>query len=118
MNKKKQNVLITGASGYIGGRLIPYLKNKEYNIFVMVRKMTPQLLERWPNTKILEADALDLDSILNVLKGIDIAYYLIHSMQLGKKNFEEVDLKAAKNFREAAEYNEVKRIIYLDLIIT
>ncbi len=106
-------VLVTGATGYIGGRLVPELLDRGYRVRVMVRGSTSERASPWPGMEIVEADALDLSSLKKVLTGIDTAYYLIHSLMRGPKEFESADLQAAVNFRKAAEENEVKRIIYL-----
>lgn len=117
LNTKPQpgmgKILISGASGYIGGRLIPELLARGYKVRVMVRSDSPQYKEKWPEAEIYIADALDKASLIKTLKGIHTAYYLIHSMRLGKKKFVEADIQAAVNFREAAEANQIQRIIYL-----
>ncbi len=106
-------VLVTGATGYIGGRLVPELLERGYQVRVMLRGSTSEHAPPWPGMEIVAADALDLSSLKKVLTGIDTAYYLIHSLMRGPKEFESADLQAAINFRKAAEENEVKRIIYL-----
>jgi uncharacterized protein YbjT (DUF2867 family) len=106
-------ILVTGATGYIGGRLLPELLARGYNVRVMTRLMSPDLLQRWPGVEIVEADALRPESLDAALEGIHTAYYLIHSLLLGKKKFEAADIDAAINFRRAAERCGVKRIIYL-----
>jgi len=106
-------ILISGASGYIGGRLIPELLARTYRVRVMVRSDSPQYKESWPEAEIHIADALDKASLIKALEGIHTAYYLIHSMHLGKEKFVDADIQAAVNFREAAEENKVQRIIYL-----
>ena len=106
-------ILVTGANGYIGGQLIPELLQRGYNVRVMVRNNSSEFIERWPGMEIAEADALEIENLSKALKGIHTAYYLIHSLHLGQKSFEEVDLQAATNFRIAAEKQSVKRIIYL-----
>jgi uncharacterized protein YbjT (DUF2867 family) len=106
-------VLVTGASGYIGGRLVPELLARGYKIRIMVRAPSPIYQEQWPNVEIVAADALNLDQLKTALKGIDTAYYLIHSLLLGRKEFATADIQAAVNFRIAAEVNQVKGIIYL-----
>ena len=106
-------VLVAGGTGYIGGRLVPELIARGYQVRVMVRAESPEHHERWPDAEIVEADALDPDSVLKALDGVDTAYYLIHSMLIGLHRFEGVDIEAARNFREAAEQKGVRRIIYL-----
>ncbi len=106
-------VLVTGATGYIGGRLVPDLLARGYQVRVMVRTASSDLMERFPDAQIVEADALNPDSLEKAMEGIHTAYYLIHSLLLGEKEFESADINAAVNFRKAAEKNNVKRIIYL-----
>ncbi|MFQ5865651.1 MAG: SDR family oxidoreductase [bacterium] len=106
-------ILVTGATGYIGGRLVPELQARGYEIRVMVRMASPEHVERWPDVDIVVADALDFNNLTKALEGIHTAYYLIHSLLLGQKRFESADIQAAMNFRKAAEEKNVKRIIYL-----
>ncbi|MFC2137826.1 SDR family oxidoreductase [Bacteroidota bacterium] len=106
-------VLVTGATGYIGGRLVPELLKRCYDLRVMVRSKSEEQIQRWPNTEIVEADTLNPDSLDKALNGVKVAYYLIHSLLLGRKEFQDADLQAAINFRKACEKNKVKRIIYL-----
>jgi uncharacterized protein YbjT (DUF2867 family) len=106
-------VLVTGASGYIGGRLVPELLARGYKVKVMVRADSPAYRELWPDVDVIAADALDLEQLKVALKGIDTAYFLIHSLLLGHKEFAAADIQAAVNFRIAADENRVKRIIYL-----
>ena len=106
-------VLVTGASGYVGGRLIPELIARGYQVRALVRASSPEYEELWPGAEIVVADALDKESLSIALRNINTAYYLIHSMLLGPRGFEAAEIEAASNFREAAEENEVQRIIYL-----
>jgi len=106
-------VLITGATGYIGGRLVPELLERGYNVRLMVRQDSPEYKERWPGVDIVVADALNVGDLGRALDGVVVAYYLIHSMLLGKKEFEVADMQAVTNFRFKAEEKNVKRIIYL-----
>ncbi|NIM10533.1 MAG: DUF2867 domain-containing protein [Candidatus Aminicenantes bacterium] len=106
-------ILVSGASGYVGGRLVPELLARGYQVKVMVRADSPEYKERWPEVEVVVADALDKEGLRKALQGIHTAYYLIHSMLLGEKQFELADIQAARNFREAAEENLVSRIIYL-----
>jgi len=106
-------ILVTGATGYIGGRLVPELIHRGYKVRVMVRADADSVRLRWPEAEVVVADARNLESLLSALEGIDVAYYLIHSLSLGHKKFESVDLEVAINFRTVAENKNVKRIIYL-----
>jgi uncharacterized protein YbjT (DUF2867 family) len=106
-------VLVTGASGYIGGRLVPELLARGYRVRVMVRAPSPEYATRWPGAEIAIADALKPESLAGALAGVDVAYYLIHSMLLGPREFAEADISAAANFRRAAQEQGAKRIIYL-----
>jgi uncharacterized protein YbjT (DUF2867 family) len=106
-------ILVTGASGYIGGRLVPELLARGYKLKVMVRASSPEYHELWPDVEVVAADALDVNPLRIALEGIDTAYYLIHSLLLGHKDFATADIQAAVNFRIAAEENRIKRIIYL-----
>ena len=106
-------VLVTGASGYIGGRLVPELLARGYQVRVMVRAPSPIYKDRWPDVEIVTADAHDLNQLKTALKDVDTAYYLIHSLLLGQKEFAAADIQAAIHFRLAAEENQIRRIIYL-----
>ena len=92
-------VLVTGASGYIGGLLVPELLERGYCVRVMVRGEASVYQDRWPGAEIVVADALEKDSLKRALEGIYCAYYLIHSLRLGTKKFERADIQAAINFR-------------------
>ena len=106
-------VLVTGATGYIGGRLVPELLTRGYRVRVMVREVFPVHEQVWPGAEIVVGDALAMESMEEALEGVSIAYYLIHSMLLGREDFAKADRQAAANFRRAAEEQGVKRIIYL-----
>ncbi|MEE8450817.1 MAG: SDR family oxidoreductase [Thermoguttaceae bacterium] len=106
-------ILVTGATGYIGGRLVPELLARGYHVRVMVRAASPEHRQRWPGAEIIVADALDQKGMRRALQGIHAGYYLIHSLLSGQKDFEAMEILAASNFRKAAEENGVQRIIYL-----
>ncbi len=114
MNADKQNkkILLTGATGYIGGRLLGLLHNEGFSVRCMTRR--PDALQHVKNstTEIVPADALDKDSLNGAFKGIDTAFYLIHSLG-SKEGFVRQDQQAAKNFGEAAAEAGMQRIIYL-----
>lgn len=106
-------ILVTGATGYIGGRLVPELLARGYRVRVMVRASCEEYRQRWPGAEVVVADALDVASLCRALQGIHAAYYLIHSLLRGHKEFEATEIRAAGNFRRAADEQGVARIIYL-----
>ena len=105
-------ILLTGATGYVGGRLLKILEQRDYNVRCMARK--PEILSTKisTSTQVVEGDVLDINSLQNALKGVSVAYYLVHSMSSGG-SFEESDRKAALNFGKIAKEAGVERIIYL-----
>jgi uncharacterized protein YbjT (DUF2867 family) len=91
-------ILVTGATGYIGGRLVPELLHRGYSVRVMLRAPLNDK-DRWPGAEAVVADASEPDSLEEALEGIHTAYYLIHSMLLGKSQFEAASVQASINFR-------------------
>ena len=106
-------VLVTGASGYIGRQLAEKLSAVGHDVTCMVRNAAraPQL--HCPQIKFVEADALQAETLPPALNGIDVAYYLIHSMSGRVEGFELRDRQAAHNFAIAAKQCGVRRVIYL-----
>jgi uncharacterized protein YbjT (DUF2867 family) len=105
-------ILLTGASGYIGGRLLRGLENAGLPVRCLARR--PEFLKSrvTHSTEVLKGDCLDRGSLVAAMAGVDSAYYLVHSMgSLGQ--FEQDDRKAAQNFADAARKSEIRRIIYL-----
>ena len=106
-------VLVTGANGYVGQRLIPELLYRGYWVRCMVRtKHTPFLLEH-PRIEVVYADCLVKEQLRPVLEGIEFAYYLIHCMRAKSSDFSDLDRKAAQCFMDTAEEAGVKKVIYL-----
>src|SRR3989338_5414579 len=105
-------ILVTGASGYIGGILVRELLARGYQVRIMVRSKPEAYQQRWPKADVAVADVMNTEQLKSALDGIDVAYYLIHSLYQGKM-FESMDRKAAANFRHVCEEKKVKRIIYL-----
>jgi uncharacterized protein YbjT (DUF2867 family) len=108
------SVLVSGATGYVGGRLIPELLASGYRVRCMVRNMNRIPANSW-NTEVefVRGDVLEKNSLDHVFENIDIAYYLIHSMRGSQNNLVATEATAAKNFGEQAKAQGVKRIIYL-----
>jgi len=109
---KRPVVLLTGASGYVGGKLLPILEAKGVTLRCLARNPEKLRLVVAPSTKILQGDVLDQGSLNVALQGVEIAYYLVHLMA-ASTDFEREDRQAAQNFAEAAKKAGVRRIIYL-----
>ena len=104
--------LVTGATGYIGGRLVPRLLAEGHTVRAMTRSAARLRDVPWADqVEVVEADALDAASLAPALVGIDVAYYLIHSIDSGA--FEDTDRRAAQAFADAARDAGVGRIVYL-----
>ena len=108
----KHSILLTGATGYVGGRLLKVLESQGYALNCIAR--TPSYLRArvTETTKVFGADVLDRESLRPAMEGTDTAYYLIHS--LGEaKGFEQQEKEGAVNFAAVAKESGIKRIIYL-----
>jgi len=112
-------VLLTGANGYIGKRLLPILINMGHEVVCAVRDKNRFVtdLDHKDKTEIIEVDFLKTESLSAIPKDIDGAYFLIHSMSSSTKNFDELESIAAYNFREAIMQTDVKHVIYLGGIV-
>jgi uncharacterized protein YbjT (DUF2867 family) len=112
-----EQILVTGATGYIGGRLVPRLLEAGYHVRCLVRDATRLQGYPWLNqVEVSEGDALDPASLVKAMQNISSAYYLIHGMQ-GNKADAGRDLSAARNFAEAADQTGLKHIIYLGELV-
>jgi uncharacterized protein YbjT (DUF2867 family) len=105
-------VLLTGATGYIGGRLLDALENANVRVRCLARR--PEFLKSRVSAgiEVVKGDCLDQASLLSALAGVHTSYYLVHSMGSSGK-FEEEDRRAARNFATASRQQGVRRIIYL-----
>jgi len=110
---KMKKVLITGATGYIGRRLLGKLSDrKDLAIRLLVRNKKKVGTHVVDTVDIIEGDTFDLDVLDRAVEGIDAAFYLIHSMGSGE-DYKKLDRQSAENFRDACIRGGVKRIIYL-----
>ena len=112
-------ILLTGANGYIGLRLLPQLLEMGHEVICAVRDknrlaVNKELLKK---IEVVEIDFLDEPKIPEAIKNIDIAYYLIHSMTGSTKDFDSKESQAAKNFNVIMEGTSVKQVIYLSGIV-
>jgi len=110
--KASSLVLLTGATGYVGGRLLRALEAQSHRVRCMARR--PEFLRprSGPRTELVRGDVLDAASLGPALEGVHTAYYLIHSMG-STSSFEEQDRAGARAFGEAARAAGVRRIVYL-----
>ncbi|MFT6699205.1 MAG: hypothetical protein ACJAVD_000697 [Porticoccaceae bacterium] len=108
-------ILVTGATGYIGKRLIPLLLNDGHTVVCAVRDKgrAKSYFKNRKNIVLAEADFLNFTSLKNIPKDIDVAYYLIHSMSNSAKEFHILEEKCAFNFKRFAEQTSLKQVIYL-----
>jgi uncharacterized protein YbjT (DUF2867 family) len=105
-------LLVTGASGYVGGRLVSRLTAQGEQVRCLARRPA-ELAARLPaGAEVVAGDVLDADTLTAALAGVDTAYYLVHSMG-SRGDFQEEDLRGARNFARAARDAGVRRIIYL-----
>jgi len=113
-------ILLTGVTGYIGKRLLPFLLKNGHEVVCLVRD-TRRFNDNFPqneNVHLVKADLLDESTLINIPKDIDIAYYFVHSMGSSNSDFSDLEAKAANNFVTAINTTKVRQVIYLSGIIS
>jgi len=116
IQSRPYNILVTGSTGFIGSRLVKRLTSLDYTITALSRRKIPDT----ENARYVQADVLKEEELTRALYGIEIAYYLLHSMEGDKKrwkDFAQREKLQAQNFLKAATSAGVKRIIYLGGLI-
>ncbi|MFC7081726.1 NAD(P)H-binding protein [Halorussus caseinilyticus] len=103
-------VLVTGATGFVGGHLVPALVEAGHEVVALVRDASRY--DAPDGVSVVEADLLDRESMEGVFEGVDAAYYLVHSMQTDG-DFAQRDRLAARNFVAAARGSDLGRVVYL-----
>jgi uncharacterized protein YbjT (DUF2867 family) len=114
--KHPKPVLVVGATGYVGGRLVPKLLEEGYRVRAMARSMAKLTNRPWAshtNLEVIEGDVQDRGDLIRATAGCWAAYYLVHSMTSASKNFVEADRISAQNMVAAAAASGLERIIYL-----
>ena len=109
-------VFVTGATGYIGGRLAPRLVERGYRVRCLARSAAKLRARPWAShqgVEIVEGDAADLERLTTSMTGCSAAYYLVHSMDAAGPEYRKRDLMLAETFGRAALKAGVPRIIYL-----
>lgn len=109
-------VLVTGATGYVGGRLVPRLVDAGYRVRCLARSARKLAARAWaddPRVELIEVDLADEDATAAAMRGCQAAYYLVHSMVATGASYAEADRRLAARFARAAARAGVGRIIYL-----
>lgn len=110
MEPSRGTVLVTGATGFIGRRLVSALADEGFRVRAMVRRPETTVPE---GVEAVVADLLEPLSLDAALAGVDTAFYLVHSLAAGRAGFEQRDRQAAENFVTAADKSGLRRVIYL-----
>ena len=112
-------ILLTGTTGYIGKRLIPFLLEMDHTLVCCVRDIqrVPEVVKNNKNISLIEVDFLDKNTLKKIPTDIDVAYYLIHSMSSSSAKFELLEERCAINFKTRIEKTNINQVIYLSGII-
>jgi uncharacterized protein YbjT (DUF2867 family) len=113
-------ILLTGATGYIGRRLLPVMIKNNHEVFCCVRDKSRIDIRKYTSDKVkmIEVNFLEKESLLNIPENIDAAYYLIHSMSTdGNEDFDKLETISANNFKERIQETRAKQVIYLGGIV-
>jgi uncharacterized protein YbjT (DUF2867 family)/uncharacterized protein YndB with AHSA1/START domain len=113
LSNMERKVLVTGATGYVGGRLVSKLLAAGFDVRCLARDASRLEGRAWEGVEIVQGDLLEPDTLPAALQGVEAAYYLVHSMAAGEAKFAERDRIAARNFARAARDAGIARIIYL-----
>lgn len=114
MGSTKRTALVSGATGFIGGRLAAALVGQGWGVRALVRDRARASELADLGTELFEGDVLDADSLRGAGAGVEVAYYLVHAMgRGGEGDFEERERRAAENFAEMARREGVGRVVYL-----
>lgn len=105
-------ILLTGATGYVGGRLLKELEARGHAVRCMTRRPEEFRTRAGTKTSMVRGDVLDEEDLLKALQGVQCAYYLVHSMG-SAADFREKDRRAADGFAKAARKRQLEKIIYL-----
>ncbi len=113
---ERGTILVTGATGYVGGRLVPALLEEGYRLRCLAREPKKLDARDWrnhPRVEIVQGDLQDAEHLPDLMQGCQSAYYLVHSMVAAGDDYANVDQQLATSFSQAAAEASVERIIYL-----
>lgn len=112
-------ILLTGATGYIGKRLLPELISKGHEVVCLVRDAKRFNISKYPEKQIsiIQADLLDKNTLHRIPQDINSAYYLVHSMSSSTDDFDKLEMLSAQNFMHCMNETKVEQVVYLSGIV-